>query len=219
MTRKCLVAGTLAALLVAGSAAESWAQFTQTGGGTTGGTTGGTPSAGVGIGGSRLRTSQAGGGFGGGQSTLSAGYGGGLAGGLGGTSQFGLTNQSSLQSSFNSLNQRTAQLNQQQTSLQNNRTPVRIQIATAMPRPATSLSPAPGVQGTLARVVARNASAAPVAMWEGDVLVLSGPVVNESVRRQIEGVALLQPGVRSVRNDMVVGPVPVPPPAAGTIAQ
>jgi hypothetical protein len=117
-----------------------------------------------------------------------------------------LNSRTSLTQSL-SAQRNNQQLTQQNQQSMNNLVPIRIQVATAVARPATGSYPAPAMQGKLQRIVTDRGMGAPVAMWEGDTLVLSGPVANESMRRTIEGIALLQPGVRSVRNVMVVGPV------------
>jgi hypothetical protein len=197
MARTVLVVA--AAFLMASMTADNvWAQAG--GGGAGGGSAfGGGTTGGGGFGQSA--------GFG---QTGAFGQGGGLAAGYGGFANQG--NQQ-LQNQTRNL-QQTLQQNRQQIQPQQNVTnlqnlvPTRLQYPTVSVRPATIAAAAP-VQAKLARVMATRGSAA-IAMWEGDVLVLSGNVANEAVRRQIEGIALLEPGVRSVRNETVVGPVAAP---------
>lgn len=199
MTRTVFVAGAAVALLLASMAASELRAQTRTTGGTTG-TSGSAFSIGTASTGFGGQTSGA---FGAG---LQQGYGGLSQQGMGGATQQRQQNRS-LTQTLNQNQNRAAQTTQNNTNLQN-QVPIRIQVAVIGPRPATVAAAAP-VQGKLARVMAsRGVGSATTAMWEGDVLVLSGNVANESVRRTIEGIALLQPGVRAVRNETVVGPVP-----------
>jgi hypothetical protein len=181
------------------SAGELFAQGTR--GGTTTGGTGGFGGAGTGT--TRGTTGTTG--FGG--QTGGLGTTQGLAAGIGG---LGATNvnqqlQQQTRNLQTLLNQnRNTQLTQQVTI--QNQVPVRVQFPTLSARPSTIAAAAP-VQAKLSRVMSNRGYGSALAMWEGDVLVLTGTVENEAVRRQIEGVALLEPGVRTVRNETVVGPV------------
>ena len=198
MARIVLVAGAAVTFLLASMAAGEASAQARGGTGTTGGTGGGSAfgatTGGGGFGQTSTGTGQTNSGLGG----LATGYG----GAAGGQQQQQQQNRNLTQT----LNQNRTQLATQAVTIQN-QVPARIQIPTVTPRPATLAAAAP-MQGKLGRVMATRGVASATAMWEGDVLVLSGNVANESVCRQIEGIALLQPGVRTVRNDTVVGPVP-----------
>jgi len=212
MTRIVLVAGAAVAFLLGSLAANE--ASAQARGGTTGGIGGGTTGGGFGgtTGGFGGTTGQTGG-FGQTAGGLAAGYGGFGGQALGGQQIGQQRNLTTL------LNQnRNQQLTTQPTQNLQNLVPIRLQVPLASVR-STTPGPAVAVSARMSRVLTtggRAGLAAPVAMWEGDVLVLGGVVANESVRRQIEGIALLEPGVRSVRNDMVVGAVPQPPAVANT---
>jgi hypothetical protein len=213
MSRTIFAASALAALLFAmGSAGDLLAQGQTTGRATGGGSAFGSGgSFGQGTSGFGATATQGlGQGFGLGYAALGgqSGFGGGLGGQLG-----GLQNRS-LTQAFGQ--QRTQQLLQQNQQNLQNLVPVRLQVATAAPRIGTSAvasAPVP-VQGRMARFVNRGGMGNPLASWEGDVLILSGTVANDNVRRTLEGIALLEPGVRSVRNEMVVGDVPPAPATA-----
>jgi hypothetical protein len=205
MKRTIFVAGAAAAFLLASmTAGELKAQQPRTG----------TGSAFGGMGtGSAFGSSSfgSGSGFGGGQT--GSPFGAGLQQGYGGLSQQGLGGQLGLQNRnltqlLNQNQNRNVQTTQNNTILQN-QVPIRLQVAVSRPQLATVAAAAP-VQGKLRKIMDRPGVGTPTAMWEGDVLVLSGTVANESVRRTIEGIALLQPGVRTVRNETVVGPVAEP---------
>ncbi len=197
MSRKFWAFTVMATFVLASiSVAEVFGQGTTRGGTTTGGT-GGTGGTGTTRGGTTGTT-----GFTGGTSTTQ-----GLATGIGGITGTNVnqTQQSQTQNLQTLLNQNRQTQTQQRVTIQN-QVPVRIQFPSISARPATIAGAAP-VQAKLSRVMSNRGFGSAVAMWEGDVLVLTGTVENEAVRRQLEGVALLEPGVRTVRNDTVVGPV------------
>jgi hypothetical protein len=132
----------------------------------------------------------------------------GLAAGIGGATGQNVNQQLQQQQTQNLQTLLNQNRNTQLTNQINitNQVPVRIQFPTISARPATIAAAAP-VQAKLSRVMGAQGFGSAVAMWEGDVLVLTGTVANEAVSRQLHGVALLTPGVRTVRNDLVVGPV------------
>jgi hypothetical protein len=103
----------------------------------------------------------------------------------------------------NNRNQRQMQ------SEENERPPVRIRLELGFPAPRT----APTVMATnlntrLARLAIDHSLGQPQIAVEGDTVVLRGIAQSESQRRVLEQLILLEPGVMSVRNEMVVAAGP-----------
>ena len=84
---------------------------------------------------------------------------------------------------------------------------VELQIAFNAPQPAP-IDVAASLRTRLAKILASHQIAQPVVTLEGDTAVLSGIAATESQRLVLEKLISLEPGVRQVRNEMVVAGVP-----------
>jgi hypothetical protein len=92
---------------------------------------------------------------------------------------------------------------------------VELQVAFDAPRP-TSLVVANNLQARLGKILAEHSIAQPDVTMDGDIAVLRGVAASESQRLVLEKLVSLEPGVREVRNEMVIiappaAPLPVPP--------
>jgi hypothetical protein len=187
---------------------------------------GGSGFGGSGMGGGFGGGSGMGGGFGssgmggrgfGGSGMGGSGFGGGGSGGYGGNQNFigrdsgdmqglGQMGQAGAQF-FNQMNRNMRRQNRDQssTSVQNVEQPMRVhlQVAFAAPRPAPAVL-STTISTRMTNILAERGVAAPQVIMDGDVAVLRGVAADESQRLLFEKLVSLEPGVRGVRNEMVV---------------
>jgi BON domain len=167
-----------------------------------------------------------GGGFGGGGSAM-GGQGFGMSGYSGGqnfvgrdsadmASTFNQMGQAGTQF-FNQMNRNMARSNrdQQPAAIENPPQPVRVELQVAFnaPRPTPEVV-ANNLRRRLGKILAEHDVARPAVTMDGGTAVLSGVAATESQRLVLEKLVSLEPGVRQVRNEMVVIAPPVVPPQA-----
>jgi hypothetical protein len=109
---------------------------------------------------------------------------------------------------FNQMNRNMRRQNRDQSStpsVQNVQQPMRVnlQVAFAAPRPAPAVL-ATTITTRMTSILAEHGMAAPQIIMDGDVAVLRGVAATESQRLLYEKLVALEPGVRGVRNEMVV---------------
>jgi hypothetical protein len=89
---------------------------------------------------------------------------------------------------------------------------VELQVAFDAPRPAPQ-QVASNLQTRLGKILTDHNIAAPNVIMEGDTAVLTGTASSENERLVLEKLVALEPGVRQVRNELVViSPAPPLPP-------
>jgi hypothetical protein len=167
------------------------------GGGGFGG--GGFGGGGMGFGGSAFGTQSFGmGGYGGG---AYAGRYGRIAGALGQTGPAGLQSLGQ----FNRPIMPARRDTQPAATVETVPQPMRVELTVAFdaPRP-TPMAVATSLRTRLGKILADHAVAPPDVTMEGDTAVLTGVAESESQRLVLEKLVSLEPGVRQVRNEMVV---------------
>jgi hypothetical protein len=90
--------------------------------------------------------------------------------------------------------------------------PIRVELEVAFDAPR--LAPATiatNLQTRLSKILAEHNIASPNVTIEGDTAVLTGVADSESQRLVLEKLVSLEPGVRQVRNEMIVSAPPVAP--------
>jgi osmotically-inducible protein OsmY len=92
---------------------------------------------------------------------------------------------------------------------------IRLEVGFAAPRLAPSAL-ATTIQTRLARLAVDHSLGRPEVAVEGDTVVLRGVAESESQRQVLANLIALEPGVRAVRNEMVVAVAPATPAAAPT---
>jgi hypothetical protein len=109
---------------------------------------------------------------------------------------------------FNSGN-RNSMMNQNQTT---NTPQVRMTLSLGFtPRPYTSTEVSSRFTSRLPRIPGLSSATGVDAKMDGRTVVLQGVVASSSQRELVERLALLEPGISAVRNELVVAPEVVPP--------
>jgi hypothetical protein len=85
---------------------------------------------------------------------------------------------------------------------------VELQVAFDAPRPVP-VAVESKLRARLGKILAEHNIAQPAVTMEGDTAVLGGVAASESQRLVLEKLVSLEPGVREVRNEMVVIAPPV----------
>lgn len=94
---------------------------------------------------------------------------------------------------------------QQDQSGENERPPVRVRLEVGFaPTPQTASTLATAVNARLQRLAVDHNLGQSQVTSEGDTVVLRGTAESESQRRILEQLVMLEPGVRAVRNEIIV---------------
>lgn len=162
-------------------------------------------------------------GFGGGQSAFgNSGFGGNSRSGMGGgqsnfvgrdandmSATFGQMGGKAGQQFFNNMNRsmknNNRRSNKSQQTAQAAGQPMRVdvKVAFAVPRPTPNQSAAE-IRTRLSKILVANKMVMPTVKMEGDTVVLTGSAANESQRAVISQLLALEPGIRTVRNEMTI---------------
>lgn len=112
---------------------------------------------------------------------------------------------------FNNMNRQMARANRQQTAVTTRNAPQQIRtevlVAFDAPQPSADVV-AKTLQVRLAKIMGDHHMTVPTVSVQNGTAVLSGVAKSENERRVIESLVSLEPGVRSVRNEMTVAGVP-----------
>jgi len=109
---------------------------------------------------------------------------------------------------FNQMNREYSRRQRGSTSAQptdRDRNPVRVELRVAFDGPRQAPSAVEEqIRTRLGKVLTQHNIAPPVVKMEGDTAVLLGEAISESQRLMFEKLVSLEPGVRQVRNEVVV---------------
>lgn len=111
---------------------------------------------------------------------------------------------------FNQMNRNTNRSNRTQQPAASSQNPpqivrVDLRVAFNSPRPAPA-DLTNTIRTRLGKILADHNIAQPIVTMEGDIAVLGGVAATDSQRLVLEKLVALEPGVREVRNEMVVAP-------------
>jgi osmotically-inducible protein OsmY len=114
---------------------------------------------------------------------------------------------------FNTMNRNMSNRNRNRQqpgqTEENERPPVRIRLEVGFAAPqAPPSAVATALTARLTRLAEDHSIGQPQISVEGDTVVLRGTAESESQRRVLERFVMLEPGVMSVRNEMVVAAAP-----------
>jgi hypothetical protein len=111
---------------------------------------------------------------------------------------------------FNNMNRQMARGQQTSITTRNPPQPIRteVQVAFAAPQPSADVV-AKSLQIRLAKIMGEHHMTVPTVSVQNGTAVVSGVAKSENERSVIESLVSLEPGVRSVRNEMTVAGAPI----------